>query len=823
MYNRLFALVLSVSTLLAATAMARGPIEINYIRPATRVLGLYDATDPDDHNEQVILKQRVKDVVSRMGLPFEVRNVNDGLPGYDEMRPYRAIITAYSDPRMKNAPKYLAWLEAQLREGKHVVILNNFGAYQNSDDEKWMDQEAINRVMEPLGVQYRAEWTDDPRVLRVVGRDPTMFFRGRIPSPESAMHYYWFEEIGRIDAHLVVDRNDGKGGRSAVVFTSARGGMALDRYLESADNVQQVKLERFLPPALHPRTERNTRVLFVVDPESSVGHQMEKNLSHIARYGRIQADFLHLKDFPTLRRHDLRGYGAVVIASYDSDQMLSGQAAADVERWVREDGGGFVALFPVWNPQWKKLLGVTKWNEKGRTIKGVRYLPGFFPGTENLWVRGDGYGEQTAHPVSLTQDTRVLARATDTAGALLDTPVLWERRHGKGRVVFRNDSALTQKTWRGNTLQMILRAMPVSAAPLINSLVYFVDDCPQPMWNVLRQPIQAEHNKTDTDFYKEVWWPDLMAMAQKFALKLTFVLVFSYDDKVAADQRFSADPFYQETGKGVPQWMAREAVRLGHEVGLHGYNHQSLVRSAGKTSKGWPTRESMVKALRLARLEWERVFGAGQAPFTYIAPNNHIHRTGKEAVKEAFPEIRVMAAQYLDEGDIAGQEFGVDPDVPHFMDMPRVSSEFYAGEHNNMNMLDSVMLVGAWTHFVHPDDVYDPDRNGGMAWAGLNKASLAMLEHMTSSFPWLRSQTARDAWHELVRYTSGSFHYEVGETEVLVHMDSGSTGPRTFLIRLDPGREIVAADGGRVLHRYPKHGLWILEGTGSVVRLQLTR
>ena len=109
------------------------------------------------------------------------------------------------------------------------------------------------------------------------------------------------------------------------------------------------------------------------------------------------------------------------------------------------------------------------------------------------------------------------------------------------------------------------------------------------------QRAKCDPGLTDTDFYRDVFWPDLMDMARDFALKFTFVLIFSYDDENRSG--FSAEPFYMDAGKGVPLWMAREAVRLGHEVGLHGYNHQSLVTDSGPTSVGWPSRSAMTEGL----------------------------------------------------------------------------------------------------------------------------------------------------------------------------------------------------------------------------------
>ena len=826
--------------LFALSAGARGPVKVTYKTPTNRVLGLYDSSDAGKaHGKRVVLSQRVKAALSRLGLKLTLHDIEKGLPSSEEMKQYRAVVTAFDDPMMVRPVAYLRWLADQITEGREVVILNNLGAYQDKElaqtnpDKSWVGWPDINRPLKQLGVTYDAQWTDKPDVLKVVNGNVDMFVKGALPDPAQSAHYYRFKPVALdLVAHVLADRTDIEDGQSAVVFTSSTGGMALTRWFEGPTGSPLVDVNKFVESALFPPRQQSSRVLMVVDPESSSGHQLEQNLHWIQKYARLQADYMRFHDFKELRRRDLREYGSLVLASYGGPHLAeSGQALTEIERWVREDGGGFVALFPVRRPAWDKMLGIKKWNGEAVKTEAMVWGDKFFPGLKGLHVRGDSY-EADVHPVTLASDVEVLAWATDKDNkAKIGPPVMWKRTHGKGRVLFRNDAALTQKPWRGAILQTILQSMPVSAAPIINSLVYYVDDCPQPMWDVAKDPIKTEYGLTDTDFYKRVWWPDMMAMVRDFHLKLTFVLIFSYDDAVGkpdeangADKEYTAEPFYMENGKGVPVWMAREAVRLGHEVGLHGYNHQSLVKRAGYTSKGWKSKEAMVDALLLARKEWQRVFGSGTAPFTYIAPNNHIHRAGKEAVAQVFPEIRVMSAQYLDEGDLEGQEFDVDPDVSQFMDLPRTSSEFYVGPHNNVPMMDGVMLVGAWTHFVHPDDVYDPERRGGLkGWKDLNVASRKMIGHMRKSFPWLKSLTARDAYHELVRFNTASFRYEVSENWVNVYLGDASRTATPFVLRLDPGTRITGVKNGRILHGYTELGYYYLEGNGPRTQVAIAR
>ncbi len=815
--------------LVAAVAGARRPPPVRYLKPADRVLVLYDGKDPGAGGK-AMAEQRVGRVLGALKLPYTIRDVAEPLPDANAMADYRGIVTVFSDPEMVQARAFVSWLDRELHAGRRLVILGHFGAYRESTDQRWLDTDDVNRIFRHLGVIYLGQWTDDPSKLALTRRDDQKGGVLRADAPitlETSRHYLLFRKLADdVTPHVVVDRKDVQDGQSAVVFTSPRGGMALERYWLDPKGKEYVDTRAFLELALFQLGEsrQSLRVLFVLDRETPTGHRMESNLIWVARYGRLDADFVHLQDLPRLSAREIGSYGAVVLGSDASPLLLRGKTLQDLERTVRERGTGLVSLFPTYRREWQTMLGIKKWGNTATRVRGLKYEADFFPGLTGLIVGGSSYASDP-NAVELVADAQVLAVGADPKRPeWRGPPVLWRHRHGKGNVLFRNDTIVTQKEWRGTVLHMILQALPVGAAPVLATTVMYVDDCPQPMWDVKKPPIDAEFGLSDTDFYKTVFWPDLMTLARDFDLRYTFGLVFSYDDKT--EPPFATSPFDQPSAKGVPTWMAAEAVRLGHEIALHGYNHQSLIHDRGYTSKGWPSRDRMVEALRVGRDAWTRLFGAGNLPFTYIAPNNHIHRAGKEAVRIAFPEIRVMSAQYLDEGDIEGGEWDTDPDVDHFMDFPRTASEFYFGPHNTQSAVDGIMLTGAWSHFVHPDDVYDPDRNGGMGWKQLMVAARQMLTKVRTSWPWLKSVTARDAYHALVNFRSGAFHTSLedepgGGKTIRVRLQTGSVQPTTFVLRFDPRWKLGPITGGRVVQAYPGIGYYYLEGQGPETRVRL--
>jgi hypothetical protein len=59
---------------------------------------------------------------------------------------------------------------------------------------------------------------------------------------------------------------------------------------------------------------------------------------------------------------------------------------------------------------------------------------------------------------------------------------------------------------------------------------------------------------------------------------------------------------------------------------------------------------------------------------------------------------------------------------------------------------------GIFTHFIHPDDILDPERSMGLSWSELEKDYEAMLEEVERNFPWLNSYAISPGTNELRKY-----------------------------------------------------------------------
>lgn len=225
-------------------------------RQSPVVLGLYDSTDGRSWGagrraRSVILGRRVTMALRKLGLRIEFHDVSKGLPPRASVERARAIVTSFYDPDMVGAREYVSWLRAQLEAGRRVAMLNDFGAWREKSDGTWLSDDAVNVVLQAIGLRYRGEWTNDGRVLTISQEHVDQEAFHRVPSPRQARHYYLFSATAP-DArvHLGVMRKDLADSLSAVVMSSPRGGMALTRYYESKDGDEFLNLERFLSAAL---------------------------------------------------------------------------------------------------------------------------------------------------------------------------------------------------------------------------------------------------------------------------------------------------------------------------------------------------------------------------------------------------------------------------------------------------------------------------------------------------------------------------------------------------------------------------------------------
>ncbi len=571
------------------------------------------------------------------------------------------------------------------------------------------------------------------------------------------------------------------------------------------------EVERRVSP--EATSTRPVRHLFAVRSDTATGRNLFAQASWVVHYAKLDADFIAVEDLSRAPPRWLERYASVVLATDSLPD--AGRLAGLLDDYVRS-GGGLAALARLDDPALWSLLGLARMGDREETVEEVTCDPAWLPGAAGTQFRYGAQWAMTLPEVKTARDTRALCRARTSSGR--EVPSVIARPHGSGRVLLWLGGEVGDKSARGRILLSVLEVAAPAAAALMDALVFWVDDCPMPLWGRPLPPVDRLYGMTDAEFYPKKWWPGVSALLERYDVKPSFGFVLSYDARVAPPfaSGFQVEKEDKEGDKGEVQSavsavavatdLARAIQAAGHEIALHGYNHQSLTVAKCEQSAGWPGLEAMVQALALARQEMARLFGATWFPKTYVAPNNLVHALGKQAVHQVFPEVTAVAAQYLDEVSILGQEFGPDPDVPGLVDIPRISSEHFLDADNAAEVLDALVVPGVLSHFIHPDDIYDPARSRGRDLEGLLAEMDRFLARVRDAWPFLRAMTA-SRFADLVRaWPAARLEVTRGPKSVVLRAPGAPEGGLTTLLRLPAGADATANGSCEVVFRAVKEG-----------------
>lgn len=521
---------------------------------------------------------------------------------------------------------------------------------------------------------------------------------------------------------------------------------------------------------------RPSRVLLAGWDDGEVSTALLREASWMAAYSRLEADFLDLRRLDRLPDPWLLRYDAVAMLTDHLPPATAESLGATLGRYL-EAGGSVVLMGGIDDEVFRSLAGA-KAAAGEALLREWTCDPGFLPGSGGTAFR---IPDEDADPMPLyraPEGARILCGVRGS-----DAPLAFQVRRGRGTVVAWTVPVPADKSARGLMLLSLMEATPLVSA-LVDAHLFFLDDCPLPTSN---RPVRVEAGAPeipDGEFYRNRWWPDVRSLIETHSLRPTFAFILTYDDRMPEE---GVPGTY---GEGSPSLeLARAISAAGYEVDLHGFNHQSLSLARNEWSVGWSGIGAMRKALTMLRAEYRRVFGGDRLPRAYVAPSNFVQRVGKEALRQVFPEIEVLSTQYLDEGPILGQEFGPDPEVPGLWNLPRISSEHFLDADNAQEVLDALVLPGVFSHFIHPDDLLDPERSRGRDWPGMVRELSSLLEKVDRSHPWMTRRTAVEASAHLRQWWKAGLRVLREAEGILVHVESPPDGGLTFWVRPPRDRE----------------------------------
>lgn len=525
------------------------------------------------------------------------------------------------------------------------------------------------------------------------------------------------------------------------------------------------------------------RILIVHNTDDEYAAGFHENAATCLRYCRLPFDswdITNRADEPSLHR-----YSCILLCT-EFLQVLDARTVERLRDYVRR-GGGLGVVYRGWNPDLRELLGVEQavdWPEfVVENDVGIEFMTDAFDGFEGLCLSTDEISGHVPYDMVPMQDATVLAR---NAGG---RPLAWLRAEGAGRVLYWNSTILAEPMTRGLLVQTIACVQSKAVLPIANVGLIQVDDFPPPPLDALPEPAATEFPGATADhYYYDIWHRDMLNEAAAFGITYSYFAVLDYTDSehVAAD---TATIDTSTISDDLPEFFnaaAAEMAMQSGELGFHGHSHRPLL------IEHWGSADAMRDALARARRIWLR--WQGRAPSSFVPPNNEYDRPGAEALAATFPELEAICGTYL-QGDFergGNREFGPEPWAQQLYAVPRATSGYELTSIGHFEMASQVATFGVWTHFVHPDDVFDtPEANpeaGGWRnpqsrfWrapgddgkVGLLTQFSAWLGLVDARYPWLRYMDTRSAVRVLKAYFDSRFHIRFGIDRVRVDAHPGA-------------------------------------------------
>lgn len=477
-------------------------------------------------------------------------------------------------------------------------------------------------------------------------------------------------------------------------------------------------------------------------------------------------------------------YAGVIICT---NKLNTINGLSNIEAFV-ENGGTAVVLrnldASLVSPELMAKMGVADIGQEVSSTS-VRVTGDMLLGLEGYEFQSDSYGSSTTE-VSLLPD------AAEELSTMEGFPLVWQHGSGQGKYIVCNTRERDDKNNYGIYTAIFSQIHEDYIYPILNIKLFYIDDFPSPVPEGNFERLYQETGMSTADFYRKLWWPEMMANADKYDLKYTGLVIESYGNQVQGP--FA--PLSNGEARNNLIVYGRELLKAGGELGIHGYNHQSLAPAGyGQERLGyvpWPSQADMEEGLRELKRYIEEVY-PGYVIQTYVPPSNILSKEGHAAVKNAFPDIKVYGSLFSGLADAIEyfQEFQINPDGTY--DLPRVSSGYTPSSDMVWEAYTVINYNGAFSHFVHPDEIFYKE-SGDLTWAKMKQGMEDFVGSIHERFWWLEPVTASEAAEKLQDLTDMDYH--VDRTAEGISMELWDfKQPVTFVLRTH--KTIDSVTGGK--------------------------
>ena len=482
----------------------------------------------------------------------------------------------------------------------------------------------------------------------------------------------------------------------------------------------------------------------------------------------------------------LEGYRTVVVTL--SNLSALGENVLALADWV-EQGGRALFASALQKTSGSMLLeqklGILSSDYEYSQVDNVRLNEDFMIGGGKTYAVTDGF--DSAWTVELSERAEVFA-VTDSDRP---TPLVWRTACGEGTFVVVN-LGFCEKSTRGFYAAAYSLLEPVCVWPVLDGATFYLDDFPSPVPGGDGVYLRRDYGTTVSEFYANIWWPDMLALAERYGFTYTGAVIENYGDDTLSEPERQLDVSRF-------QYFGNMLLRAGGEIGYHGYNHQPLC--TGTTDyRGelpyhtWPDEAAMAAAMKELTEFVGSQFPEGEHS-VYVPPSNVLSAEGRRLLGQQFPGIRTIASTYFMDGLAYGQEFGVAEDG--IVEQPRFTSGAVLDDYMKMTALSELNMHFVNNHFMHPDDLLDEDRGAALGWEELKRRLTEYMDWLYTAAPCIRRLTGSELSGAVQRYamlapratrTGQTLTVELGH-----FVDEAS-----LLVRLNEGRP-AGVEGGELI------------------------
>lgn len=313
--------------------------------------------------------------------------------------------------------------------------------------------------------------------------------------------------------------------------------------------------------ALSVTGDTRPRALILYSPGHEASVRYEKNLRIALQHLCIRADSLELARTGTVAYTD---YDLVILASAYGEAEMT-ESAARLLRYVANGGRLLVGIVPESpGPQFAlncRSLGIADYGD-ALPYDTIAFCGDVLPGLTDKTFAGESLSDVMLS-VTLEEDAVVYAWGRDDAGR--QSPLIWRYDCGQGRVAVLNCTSGSGDFWRGVAAGCVNLLFDTTLYPVINALCLFIDDFPSPPYE--SDVVRREYNRSAKEFYRDIWWPDMLQVARDCGDLYTGLCGVTYNNVADPDKLV-------HTAAG--QYFGPGLLENGCGMGDHSCNHQPL-------------------------------------------------------------------------------------------------------------------------------------------------------------------------------------------------------------------------------------------------------